>query len=164
MAKIALVSHCLLNHQAKVESFENENHQIIEALLDKELGLLQLPCPEFTYLGGDRPGMVKEEYDTPEHRSHCRKILAPLMADLLEYRRLGHDLTILMGIKGSPSCALNQTCGRNSKGLEFETEGAGVFMEELLILLQEHRLDIPTLEVDEKDIDATLSTLKAMIS
>lgn len=164
MAKIALVSHCLLNHHAKVEPFENENHRIIEALLDTELDLIQLPCPEFTYLGGDRPGMVKEEYDTPKHRSHCRRILGPLMADLLEYQRLGHDLTILLGIKGSPSCALNQTCGRNPKGLECEMEGAGVFMEELLSLLQEHRLDIPIMEVDEKDIDATLVTLKAMIS
>jgi hypothetical protein len=42
-------------------------------------------CPEFTFLGLNRPPMTYEEYNTPEYRQHCRKILAPVLDQAKEY-------------------------------------------------------------------------------
>jgi len=80
--------------------------------------ILQLPCPEFTFLGPDRPGMTYAQHDTPEYRAHCRRILQPVIAQLRVYHQHGYTIIGGMGIQSSPSC----------------DPGRGVFMEELQAL------------------------------
>lgn len=91
-------------------------------------GLLQLPCPEFTFLGLDRPPMTYEEYNTVEYREHCREILQPVVKQMVDYRDAGYELVGALGIGTSPSCDPTR----------------GVFMEELRRLLQEHGIDLTT--------------------
>ena len=95
--------------------------------IEKEgLGVLQLPCPEFTFLGLDRPSMTYEEYNNEQYRTHCQKILMPVIEQLLEYKRGGYDITGVLGIQSSPSCDHTK----------------GVFMEELRILLQQNKIPV----------------------
>lgn len=91
--------------------------------MDQGLGILQLPCPELTYLGVDRAPMTYSEYDTQEYRKHCRTLLAPVLTELHRLMEDGCTIEVLLGIENSPSCDLRQ--------------GKGVFMEELFALLPE---------------------------
>jgi predicted secreted protein len=127
--KILLVSHCILNQNTVIKEEARALGAIPSATdwIKKEgFGIVQLPCPEFTFLGLDRPPMTYEEYDHEEYRSHCRKILTPIMEQLEEYRRGGYEITGVLGIQSSPSC--DQT--------------RGVFMEELQKLFHTHQMTL----------------------
>jgi predicted secreted protein len=122
--KILVVSHCVLNQNTVIPEEARSPGMMKSAVSwaeEQGYGLVQLPCPEFTYLGPDRPSMTRAQYDTPEYRAHCRKILLPVAEQLKVYQEHGFTLVGGMGIATSPSC----------------DPGYGVFMEELLRLADE---------------------------
>ncbi len=169
--KVLFVSHCILNTASKVANSDPEllsreeelRRSLLRLALEEDIGLVQLPCPEFTMYGSRRWGHVREQFDNPFFRSHCRHILEPAIAQLLEYagRPEAFDLLGIVGIDGSPSCGVSLTCMGNwggelcdGSGLQ-ETVGtlhmepqSGVFIEELHALLQENGLDVPVLPLD----------------
>ncbi|MBY0095815.1 CD3072 family TudS-related putative desulfidase [Mesobacillus maritimus] len=127
--KILLVSHCILNQNTVIKEEARALGAIPSAtdwIKEEGFGVVQLPCPEFTFLGLDRPPMTYEEYDNEKYRSHCQKILTPIIEQLTEYRRSGYEITGVLGIQSSPSC--DQT--------------RGVFMEELQKLFQTHHIPL----------------------
>lgn len=127
--KILLVSHCILNQNTVIEGearAEGAISSAMEWIKEEGVGVLQLPCPEFTFLGLDRPSMTYEEYDNDQYRSHCQRILSPIMKQILEYRRCGYEISGILGIQSSPSCDLLR----------------GVFMEELKKLFRHHEISI----------------------
>ncbi|HWR22418.1 MAG TPA: hypothetical protein VN366_02980 [Feifaniaceae bacterium] len=164
--RLMAVCHCVLNPAAKVVSFNQEEYEAervlreraVHALLQSGVGLIQLPCPEFTLYGALRWGHVKEQFDNPFFRAHCRTILAPVMAELAEYAAHPERFSILgvLGIDGSPCCGVSKTCTGEWGGELYcteqtqrvlsparEADGMGVFMEELALLLKERGLALP---------------------
>ncbi|OIK12437.1 hypothetical protein BIV60_16185 [Bacillus sp. MUM 116] len=130
--KILLVSHCILNQNTVIENEARAEGAILSAIewaIKEGFGFLQLPCPEFTFLGLNRPPMTYEQYNTPEYRKHCREILEPVLNQAKEYLKNGYEITGLLGIKSSPSCDPSR----------------GIFMEELIALFAENEINIKTL-------------------
>jgi predicted secreted protein len=130
--KILLVSHCILNQNTVIENEARAEGAIVSATewaMKEGFGILQLPCPEFTFLGLNRPPMTYEQYNTPKYRKHCRKILAPILNQAKEYLKNGYEITGLLGIKDSPSCDPSR----------------GVFMEVLMDLFTENEINLKTL-------------------
>lgn len=127
--KIIVASHCVLNQNAVV-SHEARSPGIMRAAVEwsdeQGYGIVQLPCPEFTFLGPERPPMTVEEYDTPEFHAHNRRILAPVIEQLKVYQDHGYEIVGGLGISGSPSC----------------DPGKGVFMQDLLALASEKGVHI----------------------
>ena len=87
--KIVFVSHCALNTAAKVQRSAQEGEQeeklrreFLHRVVDQGIQLIQLPCPEFTLYGASRWGHVKEQFDNPFFRDHCRKILQPIIQQM----------------------------------------------------------------------------------
>jgi predicted secreted protein len=121
--RIIVVSHCLLNQNTVIPD-EARSTGIMKDAVDwihqQGWGAVQLPCPEFTFLGPDRPGMTYEQYDTPAYRAHCRKILLPIVEQLKVYTQHGYEIVGGLGIQSSPSC----------------DPGRGVFMEEFQALVK----------------------------
>lgn len=165
MEKILVVSHCILNQASKVKSYnteemEEENKlrkELLKEVFDKGIELLQLPCPEFIMYGSKRWGHVKNQFDNPFFRKNCKEILNPIIEQLKEYNNNKDRFKILgiVSVEGSPSCGYNLTCKGNYGGelggcsnLQEKIEGivmvneAGVFMEELKILLDKNDLHI----------------------
>lgn len=129
--KILLVSHCIFNQNVVIEGEARAFGAIpsaVDWIKEEGLGVLQLPCPEFTFLGLQRPSMTYEQYNTEEYREHCRSILQPVISQIQEYVRCGFEITGILGIKSSPSC----------------DHSRGVFMEELRELLVKNNLPIGT--------------------
>lgn len=169
MAKIAIVSHCLLNNISKVEAFKNKNKDFISYLFNNDIEVIQLPCPEFTYYGGRRFGQVKEQFDTPFYRAHCKKLIKTFLDQIEEYQRNGHHIVGIFAIKGSPSCGFKHTTSGPSWQGEISSlneeslkdvnlvQGTGVFIEELIKNLPK---DINIVEVDEENIQKTIEECK----
>ncbi|MCI9217850.1 CD3072 family TudS-related putative desulfidase [Lachnospiraceae bacterium 42-17] len=164
MKKIIFVSHCILNTASKVILYNQEEMDTEEALRKKflqkavanDIHIIQLPCPEFTLYGAKRWGHVSDQFNNPFFRSHCRKILAPVIQQLKEYLANENWFEILgiVGVDGSPSCGVDYTCRGNwygsfdqrtdleetLAGCRFE-KGAGVFMTVLKEMLKEEDLE-----------------------
>ncbi len=140
--KVAFVAHCILNHNAKVHGLASKpcmDKRVIEVLEKNGYGIAQLPCPETTMHGLRRWWQVREQYDTPGFREHCRRILQPTMLLMAEFQRAGYSM-IIIGVEGSPSCGVRfsgsslEWLGQpRMSGSEYPIErGPGVFMSVLI--------------------------------
>lgn len=158
--KIVVLCHCLLNVNAKIAGLAHYQGALLPVVnrhLSAGAGIIQLPCPETTYLGGKRWGMTREQYDTPFYRRHCRQLLSPYVEQLLDYRRNGCSIEAVIGIDGSPSCGVHSTCEGYCGGMIDTLHrqipkmvgGRGVFIEELINLLEEHEISVPFDAIDE---------------
>ncbi len=172
MNKILVVSHCILNTASKVVSYNKEEireetlnrKKLMNYVLDNNIQLLQLPCPEFVMYGASRWGHVKDQFNHPFFRKQCRDMLEPIIMQLREYASFPERFQVLaiLAIDGSPSCGNNLTCkgewgGEFSGCPDFESKvkglymakESGVFMEELKLLLEAEQMDIPIKDLSE---------------
>jgi len=156
--RIVVVAHCVLNANSKVcglASYRGAITSLVSQLVDQGAGIVQLPCPETSFLGMRRWGMTYEQYDTPAYRRHCRSILVTVVDELAAFADAGYLLERVIGIDGSPSCGVTSTCAGYAGGEVVavpacaKTAGCGVFTEVLQAMLAENKLNIPFEGVDE---------------
>jgi predicted secreted protein len=122
--QILIVSHCILNQNTVIPEEARAEGAVFSAVqwaMKQGYGFLQLPCPEFTFLGLDRPPMTYEQYNTPEYRKHCRDILNTVLWQAEDYLKNGYEIAGILGIQSSPSCDPTR----------------GIFMEELTAMFAE---------------------------
>ena len=160
-----LVCHCILNSNSKVEGlaeYEGALADVVKLLIEEDIGIIQLPCPELTSCGMRRWGMVKEQYDTPFYRDHCRKLFYPYFQQIEEYVTNSYEVVGIIGMDGSPSCGVNKTCSADWKGEISNNphiqniidglkmvEGSGVFVEEIADMLKNRGIHVDFSAVDE---------------
>lgn len=178
--KLVLISHCLLNVNAKVEGLANYlgvQEELIGYLLKKGFGIIQLPCPEVGWGGVRRWGQTREQLDTPFFRDHCQRIFKPILQQIIDYKNNGYYLAALIGINGSPSCGVNITCSAASWGGELNKWNSveaitkqlqlittpGVFMEMIIKNLEVNQIKIPLLAVDEADPASSIGEIKLFL-
>lgn len=135
--KIVLVSHCILNQNSVVPPLARAKgaFSIAKSLIDEGIGIIQLPCPEFRFLGPNRKPMNKDEYDSEEYRKLCRQLFKPILEDIKVYLENGYTLEGIIGIKESPTCSI--------------TGDRGIFMEEIFKALEEEGIELKHFEVPE---------------
>lgn len=70
--RILLVSHCILNNASKVELDEaglaeeyRLRSELMNLIIEKNIQMIQLPCPEFIMYGSQRWGHVKNQFQHP---------------------------------------------------------------------------------------------------
>lgn len=154
--RIILVSHCILNQNSVVEPLARAKgaFKFTKEIIDSGIGIIQLPCPEFRFLGITRKPMEKQEYDTSEYRRLCQKLFEPIYEDLIHYMKNGYKFCGIIGINQSPSCSITGT--------------RGIFMEEIIKILQEDGIEPNYLEVpenynDEDNAEAIYEDLKRIL-
>lgn len=111
--KLIFLSHCLLNQNACVQGIASEPaaiRSVVDAALDNDVGIYQMPCPEMTYYGSRRWGQVKAQYETPMFRRHCQQIAEQLLDQVEDYRATGHRIVGIVMRDGSPTCGLHRAC------------------------------------------------------
>ncbi len=136
--RLILVSHCVLNQNAVVNGWERSAgayKEIIKAFLEKDIGIIQLPCPEFSVFGENRPPLSKEEYDSLSYRTCCKALAIEPAMQIKEYVERGYNVIGILGIADSPSC---DTSGNR-----------GIFMEELLRCLDSLPYKFKMIDVPE---------------
>ncbi|WP_392486265.1 CD3072 family TudS-related putative desulfidase [Haloimpatiens sp. FM7315] len=132
---LVLVSHCILNQNSVVDPLARARgaFPIVNKLVKKGYGIIQLPCPEFKFLGPNRKPMSKEEYDCKEYRELCKSLFKPILEDIKKYIASGYKLKTIIGINQSPTCSI--------------TGKQGVFMEEIFHILKRENISIETIEI-----------------
>ncbi len=172
MKAILVVSHCILNTASKVRQDERDlaeeyrlRDQLLRLILEKNVQLLQLPCPEFILYGSQRWGHVSDQFRHPHFREESRKMLEPILLQLEEYASHPEEYKLLgiISVEGSPSCGYRLTCTGHWGG-ELGTDGEtleaiknklemkeepGVFMRILEGELEKQGLSIPIFSMEE---------------
>lgn len=151
--KVALVAHCLLNQNAKVNGFAffpAMVGEIIDLLRAHDYGILQLPCPETIYAGTHRWWYVREQYFNPGFINLVRNLLSPIIDQIKEYQENGFKV-ILIALDGSPSCGLRWSGSNNNWGGKPEIpegdypviKAKGAFISTLVDMIEENNLEMP---------------------
>jgi predicted secreted protein len=176
--KIVVVSHCILNQNAKVYGlarFAGVVTPLVDFVVKEGLGIFQMPCPETTYLGIRRWSMVKEQYDTPAYRDHCRRLANQVINETEDYERSGYKVVAVIGADGSPTCGVNKTVsqplgpwGGIRKNVHQRSEMAkakGVFIETLESEAKKRGIDYVFTGVSDTDtsIEEAIQKLKKLI-
>lgn len=180
--KLIFLSHCLLNQNACVKGISSEPAMItplIKLLMEYEVGIYQMPCPEVTYYGSARWGQVKQQYSTPMFRRHCQKIAEQMFDQAENYRDTGHKVIGFVMRDGSPTCGLCRSAVSADDeqiwgGMVWKVprqrfgETQGVYTETLFAEREKRHLnDILMLSLPEVpeagDFDAKLAEIRAAI-
>ncbi|CUX28637.1 CD3072 family TudS-related putative desulfidase [Clostridium sp. C105KSO13] len=172
MKTLLVVSHCILNTASKVAQNEEElteeykvKNKLLHLVLERDIQLLQLPCPEFIMYGSRRWGHVKDQFLHPHFREESRKMLEPVLLQLEEYLMYSEEFKVLgvVSVEGSPSCGYKLTCtgdwggeiGEDPQrladihnGLELKKE-PGAFMQILKEELDIRNMNIPIVSMEE---------------
>lgn len=131
-----LTAHCVLNQNSVIRDWERAPgafNDIVRILLKDDIGIIQLPCPEFSYQGESRPPKTKAEYDTSEYRAHCNTLATGVVSQLKEYIRHDYEILGFIGIQESPSC---------------DTKiDRGIFVEVFFKLLEKAEIELNTIDI-----------------
>ncbi|MCR1899935.1 hypothetical protein NSA47_13240 [Irregularibacter muris] len=178
--KIILLCHCLLNANSKVEGLSQYKgifKEVIDIIGEKNIGVIQLPCPEMVIYGIKRWGHVKEQFDTLFYRSNCRKMLESIIGQVKSYIDTGYEIVGVIGIDGSPSCGVKVTCSGDWENDDSskddithtlkdakEIKSSGVFIEELREYLRQYHIQIPFIGINEKDVYSSLKDIQEFLN
>lgn len=116
--KMVLVSHCLLNINAKIDGiayYPAGATELIHGLMEKGYGIIQLPCLEMEMCGPRRWGQVEEQLNNPFFKKYCTTRLESYILQIKAYMEQGYTIAGVIGINGSPTCGINETCSRQGE-------------------------------------------------
>jgi predicted secreted protein len=172
--KIVLVAHCILN----VHSLEDDlaiypglEEDVIEVLIEKGVGIFQMPCPEMAVSGIFRKPLPKEAYEHTKIRMKYRELADSICEQINAFKKKNYEIVAVIGAEGSPTCGIDFVGkwkdpvkkGRFPDDVLF-VEGMGVFMEELKQSLEQkgirpHWIGIPGKSIrtiDPKSFEKTI--------
>lgn len=148
--RVVFVAHCFLNINTRFpegSGFAGADIPVVETLLQKRVGMIQMPCPEFHCLGleKDRAGQMP-----PSELRSCYRTQAQSVVDQMEqYLAYGYEIAAVIGMNPSPSCGVEVAKGKGKFiGLDqdiSEKEGPGIFIEELLTVMKAREVQSPPL-------------------
>lgn len=136
--RVVFTSNCILNQNVVVSPLARAKgpyNDIVKTIMDYDIGIHQLPCPEFRHLGIKRLPMTKEEYNTVEYRKLSKEISLDTLYIIKEYLDNDYNIIGLIGINHSPSCSINGEMG--------------IMMEEIVETIKDeginlNKIDVPT--------------------
>jgi predicted secreted protein len=145
--RLVVVSHCIMN----VHSLEDDlaiypglEREVVELLIEKGVGIYQIPCPEMELSGIFRKALPKDSYEHPKIRAFYWELAETLSKTLKWYVKKGYKIVAVIGAEASPTCGIDYV-GRWKKGAEGKKlfpkdiefiPGRGVFMEEFKTALE----------------------------
>src|SRR5262249_20800880 len=118
MTTVCYLAHCLLNANAKVDEgalCQGVSMPVLALLRERGCTIRQLRCPELAFGGTRRFWAVREQYDTPVFRAHCRRLAEPI-ADQVRADLAAGARVIVVGIDGSPSMGVELTAASDAWG------------------------------------------------
>lgn len=170
-ARLLVVSHCLLNPYSSVKGRRTPKETarlVVGRAVAEGVGLVQLPCPEFTIEGPNRWAKSYEQYDQTFFRDHCARLVEPVVDQLREYVADGTRVLGVIGVEGSPSCGAYAVSSGEEWGGCFDdgpdgapwrpgksgkVTGRGIFLAALAGALEAEGWEIPVTGVPKDSAD-----------
>lgn len=173
--KLVLVAHCVLNQNSISDGtadYPGSIKEVVSLLLQSQLGIVQMPCPELHCLGLDRGDVHGAERSVVVENTRIREsmkrrpaartlgvLVRPLVFQIDEYLRHGFTVLGIVGINRSPSCGVDTTSMNNR-----EVEGQGVFIEALRKELENRNIHIDWIGIKASDTEKTLLSIQELLS
>jgi len=167
--RVVLVIHCILNHNARIDGcayYPGAMTDIVEALMEAGVGILQMLCPELQCLGLDRSGRLCDGKDLGIRETllgdageACRALVKGVMRDVTEYRKHGFEVVGVIGNDGSPACGVDFTWYLD-RGF---APGQGAFITMLREELQKLGLELPFVATQDQQWPERLERVKALV-
>lgn len=121
--KVAFVSHCLLDQNTRYLGGACRTccvREVIDGLLDRDIGIVQMPCPEQIAWGGVLKRHMLRLYGHRRASSFAgiaraysrvvfRRIARRVAAQIADYVAAGFAVEAVIGVDGSPSCGVATT-------------------------------------------------------
>lgn len=112
-ARVVLVAHCVLNQNARVAGAAVRPAaltELVAGLFARDVGIVQMPCPEVAAFGLDRADLcIEHELRTSAGRALCRKLAREQLWQIRAYQAAGVRVLGVLGKNGSPSCGVEET-------------------------------------------------------
>lgn len=172
--QVVFVSHCMLNQNAISDGtadFPAANREIVSLLLEENVGIVQLPCPELLCLGldrgdvrgGERPVLaentrIRAALQSPEAAEHLRRLSKQVVYQIEEYRKNGFTVVGIIGINRSPSCGVETTSEHNE-----EVAGHGLFFAALKNELDAHGISLPMIGIKATETELALEAVRRLL-
>jgi len=87
-----------------------------------------------------------------------RNYVKDVLYEIAEYKKYGFEILGIIGVNRSPSCGINTTSKNNE-----EISGYGVLMNELKLILEKERIEIPMIGTKTSEVDESVKTVQALI-
>ncbi len=157
--QVLVLSHCILNRATRwwqsgkpIENNLGMSIRILELLARLKIGVVQMPCPEFTFCGNPRPPRTRDEYSSlPGFREHCARLAdetAKYLKSLIENAREPPiRILAIVGVERSPTCGVKCTPIGRAVDKRYEKK-KGIFIDLLIESLRKMGLEIPTVGID----------------
>ena len=133
---------------------------LISMLMENNINIFQMPCPELEYDSLQRQPHGKSFYDKPTNRIICRKISEVVADQMAMLIKGGYRIEAIIGIDRSPSCAVNIISAGQRKG---SITGKGIFIEELNKVLNKRGIKIPFFGINLYRINEDLRPIENVI-
>lgn len=160
--KVVFIVHCLLNQNSISDGtavcpagFKD----IIDYFLDENIGIVQMPCPEFSCLGLDRGNIygadspvvventrIRAEMQKAVSNEKLDKLVDHVIQQISEYHRYGFDVIGMIGANRSPNCGVDTTSDNN-----METRGMELFIEKISNRLAKENIVVPMIGIKATD-------------
>ena len=157
--KVIFVAHCVINQNARCNGSAETPASIPaipEFLLNNQIGIAQMPCPELGCLGLGREGLIYDQLSTHGNRRYLRLLAQDVVYQIKQYLKHGFKVLAVLGINCSPSCGVDCHAYNGRK------PGKGAFMEEFTEEMDKAGLDIPVIGVMDADPDKALEQIKKL--
>ena len=119
--RVIFLPHCILNQNAISDGtagYPAAHADVVRALLDAQVGIVQMPCPELCCLGLDRGDprgaerpvvventRIRAALGTSEAAARLDRLVDHVMLQIQEYRRHGFTIVGIVGSTAPPAAA-----------------------------------------------------------
>lgn len=171
--KVVFIAHCFLNQNAISDGtavYPAAFKDIVEFFLNADVGIIQMPCPEFCCLGLDRGNIcgadspvvventrIRTEMKRDYANAKLNKLADYVVQQILEYDRFGFKIVGIIGANRSPNCGVDTTSDNDA-----EINGMGLFMEKISEQLSAENISIPMIGI--KGIDNIPEKLQQLMN
>ncbi len=172
--ELVFVSHCILNQNSisdNTADLPGTFREVVDLLLESDVGIVQMPCPELLCLGLDRGDPDGADRDIVVENTRIRKALkkesSSKKMDLLidqvayqikEYKKYDFSILGIIGVNRSPSCGV-ETTSKNDK----EVTGKGLLIGGLKEKLDEKEIDVEMIGVKTSKVDKSLEKVRKLL-
>ena len=172
---IIVLSHCILNRATRwwqrgkpLDDSRGMASQILELLSGLQIGVIQMPCPEFTFCGNPRPPRTMDEYlSLPGFRDHCARLAdetAEYLKSLIENAREPRiRILAILGVERSPTCCVEYAPVGDGAEKRYEKR-RGIFIDLLVKSLRDRGIEVPVIGVDLNRPEESASMILDLIS
>jgi len=128
---------------------------VIQLLLERGVGIIQMPCLETEHEGFNRLPKGRKHYNNEPFIRRCRERARGVSDQIKEIIEKRGGTVLVLGMEHSPTCAVDVQYPRK------RSEATGFFIAELKGLLKD--FDVAFIGINKRGIGPTLERIKAAL-